>query len=597
VKAGAKTPWVLAAVAALLGLYILVFERRHETTDEARAEREHLFAGLNRGDITAIEIDRGAKGRVTLTRDSSAAANDAWRVDPGRAPAASGAVGDVLDAIDGLDVDRVASATLASAGLEPPSVHLIITAARRFALDVGGPDASGRGAFVRRDGDPRIFVVGQRLRELVDRDAGAFRDRGLFAAASVDGATTLVFRSEGGPPRTLRKRAGLWLDEQGTFATRTAVGEVLRMLVALRASGFSDPPPANGGDPPGGHRTIEVTGDTRGAHTSARLEVWANACPGDGGASGQLAVYTATTKAESERSTREGICLDRGAVDRLWRQLEAANRRDPHLLTVDPVPVDGVVLSEGAHRLRLHRNDDGGWHFVEPRVDYEADAKVVSEWLAKLAATTLEDGALPAHGGGSRPSRHLVVEGPARAEIEIAPPRGAQAWVSRAGESAPALVGAAAFAALEPEPLHFRSRAVLALPQFDVRALEIRGRRSHIRLRREAGAEWIRDGEGAPPNASAVDHLLSILSDLRAEEFPTPQPASFEAETTVDVEVRSGEAPAQHNRVELAAKCRARADGTPVFTLPAKSCADIQHTLAGVQITAKAPRTPSPDSR
>ncbi len=44
-KAGAKTPWVLAAVAALLGLYILVFERRHETTDEARATREHLLRG------------------------------------------------------------------------------------------------------------------------------------------------------------------------------------------------------------------------------------------------------------------------------------------------------------------------------------------------------------------------------------------------------------------------------------------------------------------------------------------------------------------------------------------------------------------------
>ena len=67
-----------------------------------------------------------------------------------------------------------------------------------------------------------------------------------------------------------------------------------------------------------------------------------------------------------------------------------------------------------------------------------------------------------------------MVEGPARAEIEIAPPHGAQARVDRAGESAPALVGASAFAALEPEPLRFRSRAMLALPQFDVRAIELR---------------------------------------------------------------------------------------------------------------------------
>src|SRR5256885_11082977 len=31
-----------------------------------------------------------------------------------------------------------------------------------------------------------IFVVGQRLRELVDRDAGAFRDRRLFTAATIE---------------------------------------------------------------------------------------------------------------------------------------------------------------------------------------------------------------------------------------------------------------------------------------------------------------------------------------------------------------------------------------------------------------------------
>ena len=583
-KAGAKTPWLLAAVAALLGLYILIFERRHETTEQARAAREQLLPGLNRGDITSIEIDRGSKGRVTLARDSSAPGSDAWRVGPSGAPAASGAVGDLLDVLDGLEVDRVATATPASAGLEPSAVHLTIAAARRFALDVGGLDASGRGAFVRRDGDARIFVVGQRLRELVDRDAGAFRDRRLFSAATIDAATTLVFRSENRPPQTLRKRAGLWLDEQGTFATRAALGEALRLLVGLRAIGFSAAPPStDGGGPIGGHRSLELTGDAGGAGTAARLKIWDAACPGEGGTPGQLAAYASTAKPDSERSPRDGICLDRPDVDRLWRQLEAANRRDPHLLVVDPASVDGVVLSEGTHRLRLRRNDDGEWHFVEPTVSYGADAKVVGDWLAKLAATKLDDGAPPERDGSSRPSRHLVVEGPARAEIEIAPPHGGQARVDRAGESVPALVGASAFAALEPEPLRFRSRAMLALPQFDVRAIELRRGVTTVRLKRESGTEWIREGEGAPPDASAVDHLLSILSDLRAEEFVTPAPGALKAETSVDLEVRSGDAPAQHDRLELGAKCRARVNDAPVFTLPAKTCDDLEHTLAGIR--------------
>ena len=49
VKAGAKAPLVLAAIAVVLGGYILVFERNHDTTDEARAARQRLFPGLVRG--------------------------------------------------------------------------------------------------------------------------------------------------------------------------------------------------------------------------------------------------------------------------------------------------------------------------------------------------------------------------------------------------------------------------------------------------------------------------------------------------------------------------------------------------------------------
>jgi hypothetical protein len=73
------------------------------------------------------------------------------------------------------------------------------------------------------------------------------------------------------------------------------------------------------------------------------------------------------------------------------------------------------------------------------------------------------------------------------------------------------------------------------------------------------------------------------LSDLRAEEFITPPPGSFNSDTSVDVEVRSGEAPAPHHRLELAAKCRARFDDGPVFSIPAKTCDDLQRTIAGVR--------------
>ncbi len=230
------------------------------------------------------------------------------------------------------------------------------------------------------------------------------------------------------------------------------------MLVALRASGFSAPPPAQAGDPSGGHRTIEITGDTGGAHDSARLEVWDDACPGDGGASGAAGGVHASGDGRGQSGARaSGSASIASDLDRLWRQLEAANRRDPHLLVVDPTGVDGVELSEGEHRLRLHRNDDGGWHFVEPTVSYEADAKVVSDWLAKLAATTLaEDAPPPAHGGSSRASAPSGGRGRrARGDRDRAAPR-RQARVDRPARPRPR------WSAPRRSPRSIRSRCAFA---------------------------------------------------------------------------------------------------------------------------------------
>jgi len=582
VRAGAKTPWALAAVAALLGLFIAVFERKHETTDETRAAREVLFPGLTRSDVISVEINRGAKDRVMLTRVGTAGAEDEWRVGPADESAARSAVEELLDGIDATEVDRVATASAADAGLAPPALHLVLTAAaKHFALDVGGLDASGRGVFVRREGDPRILVVGSNLRRLIDRDAGAFRPRHLFA---VEQATAVRFQSDTAPPQTLRKRARVWLNEEGTFATRAAVDQALQMLAALQVTGFPSGTPPDGGAMMAPHRSLSLGGGIRGER---RLEVWAGSCPGNASARGKLARFT-HTEGKPVPAPPEWICVDEDDVERLWRQLEVANRRDPHLLVVDPAGVDQIDLSEGERRLRLSADGNGDWHFAEPKESYDADVKAVSDWLAKLATTTTTTSAEATRGvraGGSFVPRKLVVAGggATSAELTIAPPRGGRSQVDRESGATPLFVGIEAFGLLEPEPLRFRSREVLALPQFDVRAVQIRGRRARVSLHRESGADWVREGGGGEAlDTSAVDHLLSLLSNLRAEEFVIPQPKSFQAETTLDVEVRSGDAPAQHHRLALRGECRGRVDDAPVFTLATKPCGDIERTVAAI---------------
>ena len=150
-----RTPLALAAIAVALGAYVALVEHRHASTDDARVARTQLIPGLVRADVSEIQIDRGPRGKVNLS--------------PTTAPA--GTFADLLDAIDSAEIDREATADANAAGLDPPAARLSVSArGARFVIDVGARDASGRGLFIRRADDARIWVIGSpRLRELLDR--------------------------------------------------------------------------------------------------------------------------------------------------------------------------------------------------------------------------------------------------------------------------------------------------------------------------------------------------------------------------------------------------------------------------------------------
>ena len=269
----------------------------------------------------------------------------------------------------------------------------------------------------------------------------------------------------------------------------------------------------------------------------------------------------------------------------MWRQLEAANRPDPYLLIVQPAEADGVILSEGEQRrLHLRRAGAAGWRFVEPTVSYDADTQVIDAWLARLAKTPFAPAAAPAAASAAAraATRRLVIEGATRVELELSPPRAGKARAVRTGETTSGLVDAAAFADLEPEPLRFRSRAVLSLARFDVTSLDIRAAGQQITLRQAPGGRWLRTvGDHSPPAAapdpSAVERLVGLLADLHAEAFLPRQ--SFTSETTVDIEVRTGDT-TRHARLELSSSCSARLTDAPVFSLGRAVCDDLRQAIS-----------------
>jgi hypothetical protein len=358
----------------------------------------------------------------------------------------------------------------------------------------------------------------------------------------------------------LRKRAGLWLTTAGFFAGRAAVAEVVRELAGLEASGF----PVGLVPPVSPQRWTLALGEGDEAPT---LRVWRWPCVRGGDPPQWLATVDGG-------QTSSIICLAGDTVDRLWRQLAAADRAEPSLLPVDPAEVDGVVLSEGDRQVHLRRDPTAGWKITEPAVGYTADGEHIDEWLAGLALVALSDqGAstpLSAPLSAPRPApsgaRRLVLEGARRAEIVAAPPHAGKVRVERSGELGAASAPANLFAKLEPDPLRFRSRLVLELARFDVDAIDIRTPVGQRRLRRDAD-RWV---DLASADVLTVERLLAPLARLAAERFALDA-RPFIARDILEIATRRG-ADSTKVQLEIDGQCRARLTGVPVFVLTSDAC-------------------------
>lgn len=174
---GVRRILVLAALLCAAAALLLVVEAPRRPTG-LEAVSGPLVLRLRRGDVTALRATVGERG-FAAQRDT-----DGWRLDG--APAAPALV-DALDALADLlvrlrAVDAFRSDDLAQFGLDAPRARLIVEGRRgRRTVVLGRFDSAGSAIYARREGDPRVFLVGAALGSALERvlyqaaQAGAVR--------------------------------------------------------------------------------------------------------------------------------------------------------------------------------------------------------------------------------------------------------------------------------------------------------------------------------------------------------------------------------------------------------------------------------------
>lgn len=147
-------------VPVAVGLVLLAVVRTPERRTGFYAVRGHRVLGVSGPAVRGVD--------VTLDRRRFSARRSAgsWEID-GRlaSPRVADALGDLVDTLTGLRaVDTFRSRDSSTYGVDRPRATIDVTTARsRRRLVLGDLNAGGSAYYARKEGDPRILLVGAAL--------------------------------------------------------------------------------------------------------------------------------------------------------------------------------------------------------------------------------------------------------------------------------------------------------------------------------------------------------------------------------------------------------------------------------------------------
>jgi hypothetical protein len=172
-------------LAALLGL--LYWSNRHKPSETIPAsatpsEPAPKILTLNEGDITKIELKKKGDDQIVLAKDSGGK----WHIT---APKSLGvdqsAVTVVLSTVSSLNSERLVeekATNLRQYGLSEPALQVEVTDKNNTThkLLVGDDNPTGSGAYIRLDGDSRVFTIAGYTKTSIDKHLNDLRDKRLI---------------------------------------------------------------------------------------------------------------------------------------------------------------------------------------------------------------------------------------------------------------------------------------------------------------------------------------------------------------------------------------------------------------------------------
>jgi len=234
---------ILAVLLAALGGYVYFFERAKDPKSERLLDfKADEAAGIDLAyPERTIQLRKDATGKWKITQPFQAAADDS-------------AVRNLIAALAAADVKRTlekkpGAADLKSFGLDPPAATATLTLKSGLTLPqlaVGAKTPLGDSAYVRRGGDPAVYLTGGALVFALEKEPKELRDKTILAF-SLDQASRLQIQTTGQALVLVKGEKGEWTIAAplNKAAKADAVTGYLAQLAGLKAKTFAGDQPAD----------------------------------------------------------------------------------------------------------------------------------------------------------------------------------------------------------------------------------------------------------------------------------------------------------------------------------------------------------------
>ncbi|MFW5921007.1 MAG: DUF4340 domain-containing protein, partial [Polyangiales bacterium] len=211
-----RTTIALAAVAAALLAFILIWERHTLSTGDTAERKGRLLERFVRDKVVQLEIERGDEHVVLVRERESEAELGEWRMqEPARDDADQDVVSSTLSALDWAaprrTLEGIGEEDRKRFGLDEPRLTASFTVAdTTVPITFGDEDPTEGGVYAQLDDPSKAHVVGKDLFEALDHESGHFRSKDLMRDVDLQDAAELVLRGAQGETRRLETRDGRW---------------------------------------------------------------------------------------------------------------------------------------------------------------------------------------------------------------------------------------------------------------------------------------------------------------------------------------------------------------------------------------------------